>query len=216
MDMRDSTVFGPMPSVSLPDRSSWKSGNDLAVIAVAGNHRAVREEMLTRDSDIRAGVVRFSAAAAHHEGMREWLESKNFKVPEYSDGERLIDAAEREGLPQIRRPLAAGADVNHRGESDWTPFTKAATWGCPKAVKLLLENNAHPNTLKHQPSRASPRTTRGSIFGSDKPEEGASQSVIDVEREAKESGCWQVKPEVAALLREAAAKEAAGVRGRQL
>ena len=149
MDMRDSTVFGPMPSVSLPDRSSWQSGNDLAVIAVARNHRAVREEMLTRDSDIRAGVVRFSAAAAHHEGMREWLESKNFKVPEYSVGERLIDAAEGEHFPQIRRLLAAGADVNHRGESDWTPITKAATWGCPKAVKLLLKNNAHPNTLKH-------------------------------------------------------------------
>jgi ankyrin repeat protein len=96
------------------------------------------------------GVVRLGGAAARTPGMTEWLRTKGCKVPDYNDGERLIDAAEREDLPEMRRLIAAGTDINYRGESDWTPLFKAGTWGSPKAVKLLLENHADPNQLRYK------------------------------------------------------------------
>jgi beta-lactamase regulating signal transducer with metallopeptidase domain/ankyrin repeat protein len=119
--------------------------------AVARGHRGVIEELIARDAGLVQGdgVNRLAAIALQAEGMRDWLISKGFTIPEYTDGERLIDAAEREDLPEIRRLLAAGADVNYRGESDWTPISKAATWGCSRAVKLLLESRAAPNPKKH-------------------------------------------------------------------
>jgi bla regulator protein BlaR1 len=121
------------------------------VVAVTHDHRGVIEEILSRDPNLVPGdgVNRLAAAALQTPGMREWLNEKGIKVPEYTDGERLIDAAEREDLSEIRRLLKAGVDVNSRGESEWTPIAKAATWGCPRAVKLLLENGADANIRKH-------------------------------------------------------------------
>jgi len=136
----------------LPAHASYEAGNSVAAIAMARGHRAVVEEIISRESSSMRSVARFSAAAAHIPGMREWMHTKGFEVPEYSDGERLIDAAERDDVPEIHRLLKAGVDVSYRGESDWTPITKAATWGCPKAVKLLLENHADPNATKHSHS----------------------------------------------------------------
>jgi beta-lactamase regulating signal transducer with metallopeptidase domain/ankyrin repeat protein len=128
----------------------WTASGGTLITAVARGQRGVIEEMIKRDINLRrSGVIRLGAAATQSPGMRAWLQSKGFDVPEYTDGERLIDAAEREDLPEIRRVLKAGVDVNYRGESDWTPIAKAATWGCPKAVKLLLENRADPNIRKH-------------------------------------------------------------------
>ena len=63
--------------------------------------------------------------------MREWLISKGFTVPVYNDGEKLIDATEREDIPEMARLLKAGADVNYRGDSSWTPITKSAAWDRP-------------------------------------------------------------------------------------
>ena len=137
---------------ALPDkRDYFPFSRDTFVTAVANGHRGVIEEIISRDPNLEhgGGVNRLGAAAQHDPALRDWLKGKGIEVPEYSDGERLIDAAEREDLPEIRRLLKTGADVNYRGESDWTPISKAATWGCPKAVKLLLENHAEPNTRKH-------------------------------------------------------------------
>jgi ankyrin repeat protein len=65
-------------------------------------------------------------------------------------GERTaLTAAVAGQQMEMLRLLAAGVDVNYRGESDWTPISKAATWGCPRAVKLLLEKGADANTRKH-------------------------------------------------------------------
>ncbi len=117
---------------AFPGERYWKADTRFAMTAIARGHRAVVQELLKRDRDLpTGGVARFSGAAAAHPGLREWLNSVGFKVPEYTDGERLIDAAERENLPQMRRLLQAGTDVNYRGESDWTPLTKASTWGSP-------------------------------------------------------------------------------------
>lgn len=144
-------IFGMLHDAirARPGQGSWEIGHGAAVVAASHGHRGILEEMMKRESGLNTGVIRFSAAAARVPGMREWLEERGFKVPEYTNGERLIDAAEREDLPEIRRLLMAGVDVQYRGESDWTPITKAATWGCPRAVKLLLEHGADPNTLKH-------------------------------------------------------------------
>ncbi len=132
-------------------RESFPFSRSTFVNAVARGHRGIVEELLARDPNLTPSdsVNRLAAAAAQTPGMREWLISKGLKVPEYNDGERLIDAAEREDLPEIRRLLQAGVDVNYRGESEWTPLTKAAVWGCPRAVKLLLENHAEPNPPRY-------------------------------------------------------------------
>ncbi len=134
----------------LPEHSRWEIPIGLVARAVALGHRDVVEEMLKRGAgfDFNNGVARLSEAAAKSPGMREWLASKEIEVPALSDDEALIGAAEREDLPEMRRLIRAGAKVNFLGEKGWTPLTKAATWGRPKAVKLLLENGADPNLVK--------------------------------------------------------------------
>jgi len=134
----------------LPGQSNWSVPVGTLARAVAQGHRDVAEEAIKRGAafDLNNGVARLSEAAARSPGMREWLATKDIEVPDISDSERLIGAAEREDLPEMRRLLRASANVNFLGERGWTPLTKAATWGKPKAVKLLLESGADPNLVK--------------------------------------------------------------------
>jgi ankyrin repeat protein len=132
----------------LPPPPNWQLGSAGVVAAVTHGHREVIEAALKHNGNLKNGVIRLSAAATQAPGMLEWLRTKGFKVPDYTDGERLIDATEREDLAEMRRLLDAGTDVNYRGESQWTPLTKAAAWGCPQALRLLLEHFADPNLRK--------------------------------------------------------------------
>ncbi|HWB61161.1 MAG TPA: ankyrin repeat domain-containing protein, partial [Chthoniobacteraceae bacterium] len=132
----------------------WDSS--VAVTVIARDHRDVFDEMGRRDSSVPRGVARYAGAAARTKGMREWLIAKGCKVPEYTDNERLIDAAEYGDLPEMRRLIKAGAKVNYNGEAGWSPLAKAAAWGQPLAVKLLLENKADPDSMKNPPSGWSP------------------------------------------------------------
>ena len=133
----------------LPSHTNWVPGDNLVKAAMLGNHKGAIEQLILHDPNLlRGGVARYSGFAAAHPGMREWLNEKGFSVPEYTDGEWLIDATEREDLPEMRRLLDTGTDINFRGESGWTSLTKASAWGCPRAVRLLLEKHADPNTVK--------------------------------------------------------------------
>ncbi|MEI9892675.1 MAG: M56 family metallopeptidase [Chthoniobacter sp.] len=135
----------------LPGQGRWQPADGAPVVAIARGHRDVVEAMIQRGSGLnKVGWVRLAGAAAQTAGMRDWLISKGYKVAEYSDGERLIDAVEREDLAEIRRLVKAGVDVNYRGlgKDDWTPLTRAAEGGRPKAVKLLLELGANPNLVR--------------------------------------------------------------------
>lgn len=133
---------------ALPGQSGWEISNGWIVRAVAAGHRGVVEQMMKRGSNLEHGVIRLSGAAAKAGGMREWLATKGVEVPEHNSGEQLIDAAEKDDLGEIRRLLDAGADIDYRGESGWTPLAKAGTWGRPRAVKLLLERGADPEKRK--------------------------------------------------------------------
>jgi ankyrin repeat protein len=135
----------------LPGKGGWEPPDGAPVVAIARGHRDVVEAMIERGSGLNhVGWVRLAAPAAQTKGMREWLISKTFKVAEYSDGERLIDAVEREDLAEIRRLIQAGVNVNYRGlgADDWTPLTRASEQGRSKSVKLLLELGADPNVIR--------------------------------------------------------------------
>lgn len=134
----------------LVSSSDWRYSTGLAARVMARGHKDVLGEMISRGVDLEVGngVARYSEAVAKAPGMREWLASRDLKIPEISDNERLIGAAERGDIPEMRRLLREGANVNFYGENGWTPLTKAATWGQPKAVKLLLEHHADPNIPK--------------------------------------------------------------------
>jgi len=135
----------------LPGQAGWEVPDGAPVVAIARGHRDVVEAMIERGSGLnKVGWVRLAAAAAQTKGMRDWLQSKGYKVAEYSDGERLIDAVEREDLAEMRTLIKAGVDVNYRGlgADDWTPLTRAAEGGHAKAVKLLLELGANPNCIR--------------------------------------------------------------------
>ena len=131
------------------DHETWTIGEGVVAKTIALGHRDVIEEMIKRDPElIHHGVTRFCQAAAKTKGMRAWLQTRGIQVPEYSDNERLIGATERDDLPEMERLIGSGADINYSGESGWTPLTKAAAWGRAKAVKLLLDHKANPNSVK--------------------------------------------------------------------
>jgi ankyrin repeat protein/beta-lactamase regulating signal transducer with metallopeptidase domain len=134
-----------------PGQAQWQLGDGEVVRAISHGYRdvvqAVLDESPYQDKLNQFGVMRIGGAAAQSPGMQEWLISKGFKVPEYTDGERLIDAAEKEDIPEMDRLFKKGVDINYRGESSWTPITKAATWGKVGSVKFLLAHGADPNSV---------------------------------------------------------------------
>ncbi len=134
----------------LPGQENWEPPRGTVGVSIARGHREVVEEMLERGEPLnKSGVMRLAPLVAGSPDLRAWLEEKGFAIPAYNLGEQLIDATERENLPEMRRLIQAGAGVNYRGESDWTPVSKAATWGNPRAVKLLLDHHADPKPSKH-------------------------------------------------------------------
>jgi ankyrin repeat protein len=54
----------------------------------------------------------------------------------------LIEAAKENNLPEVRRLLSAGADVNAKGSGDWTPLDWACYIGHLQVVKKLEEHGA--------------------------------------------------------------------------
>ncbi len=57
-------------------------------------------------------------------------------------GELLRSASYEGNLPEIRRLLAQGADVDARDKEGWTPLIWAQAGNRPEAVKLLLQRRA--------------------------------------------------------------------------
>jgi ankyrin repeat protein len=136
---------------SQPGQSDWEVDDGTVVTAIARGHKDVVEAVLDTTPYLQklnqGGVMRLAGAAAESPGMRDWLIAKGFKVPEYTDGERLIDATEHEDIPEMARLLKKGVDINYRGESSWTPLTKAAAWNKERAAKFLLAHGADPNSV---------------------------------------------------------------------
>jgi beta-lactamase regulating signal transducer with metallopeptidase domain/ankyrin repeat protein len=136
---------------TLPGQAGWQLDNGPILTAIARGHREVVQALLDENPSLnrlnQGGVMRLGGVASETPGMREWLISKGFSIPEYTDGERLIDATEHEDLPEMDRLLKKGVDVNYRGESSWTPITKAAAWNKPRSMKFLLDHGADPNSV---------------------------------------------------------------------
>jgi bla regulator protein BlaR1 len=134
-----------------PGATDWDISDGAMNIAIERGYRDVVQAALDESPYAnklnKSGVMRLAAAVDQNPGMRAWLESKGYKIPQYTDGERLIDATEQEDLPEMERLLKKGADVNYRGESSWTPITKAAAWNKVYATKLLLAHGADPNSV---------------------------------------------------------------------
>ena len=134
-----------------PGQTFWHMADHTVLHAIAHGDRAVVQVALDENPYTKklnqGGVMRIGAAAAQTPGMREWLISKGFTVPDYTDGERLIDATEQDDLPEMDRLLKKGVDINYRGESSWTPVTKAAAWNKTRAMKFLLDHGADPNSV---------------------------------------------------------------------
>ncbi|HEX4140506.1 MAG TPA: ankyrin repeat domain-containing protein [Candidatus Methylacidiphilales bacterium] len=132
-------------------QSDWEVDNGAVVTAIARGHKEVVQAVLDTSPYLQklnqGGVMRLSGAAAQSPGMRAWLISKGFSIPQYTDGEQLIDATEHEDLPEMARLLKKGVDINYRGESSWTPITKAAAWNKVRAAKFLLAHGADPNSV---------------------------------------------------------------------
>ncbi len=144
-------IFGQLYDAitALPGHQNWTVDNNVTMRTVARGQRAVMEELMRRDPDMSQGVLRLSTSAAQSPGMRAWLNDHGRDVPEASDDERLIENSEHGNLPEMRELLARkGVDVNHRGESGWTPLTKASITGRSKGVKLLLAHGADPNLVR--------------------------------------------------------------------
>ncbi len=129
----------------------WSLSDDDTVLVIARGHREVVQAVIGESPYAgklnQNSVMRIGGAAEQSPGMREWLISKGFVLPPYTDGERLIDAAEDEDIPEMASLLKKGVDINYRGESSWTPITKAATWNRLRSVKFLLEHGADPNSV---------------------------------------------------------------------
>jgi beta-lactamase regulating signal transducer with metallopeptidase domain/ankyrin repeat protein len=130
------------------DSRYWRLDDGSVVVSIARGNRAVVQAILDSGETLnKNGVMRITGPASETPGMREWLISKGFTVPVYNDGEKLIDATEREDIPEMERLLKAGTDVNYRGDSSWTPITKSAAWDRAHAMKFLFAHGADPNSI---------------------------------------------------------------------
>ena len=67
---------------------------------------------------------------------------------------------EQVGIDSVGAALAAGADVNGRDESGWTPLMHAALECRPRIVKLLLESGADAR-MRASSARSTPFTDHG-------------------------------------------------------
>jgi ankyrin repeat protein/beta-lactamase regulating signal transducer with metallopeptidase domain len=134
---------------SMPGQSGWQVGDGVILDAVARGDRPVVQAIIDQGWDRnKYSVMRLGGAAAKSPGMRDWLVAKGVKVPEYNNGEALIDAAAREDIPEMDRLVKTGVDINYRGESEWTPITKAAVSNKVESVRFLLAHGADPNSVK--------------------------------------------------------------------
>ena len=59
----------------------------------------------------------------------------------------LCEAANRGDVAEVRRMVAAGADVHEQGELGWGPLHLAAARGHVETVKTLVELSAHKNAM---------------------------------------------------------------------
>ena len=60
------------------------------------------------------------------------------KAPDIS----IVDAAKEGNIKTIKQHLAAGADVNAKTESGWTPLHEAARSGRKEIAELLIDKGA--------------------------------------------------------------------------
>lgn len=49
------------------------------------------------------------------------------------------------GLDNVRRLISEGADVNYRGNHNWTPVMIASRYSYPEIVELLIQEGAEVN-----------------------------------------------------------------------
>lgn len=134
-----------------PGQSYWQLDDWLVLFVIAQGHRDVLQAVLDESPFAqklnKGSVMRLSRAAAQSPGMRDWLISKGFTIPEYNDGERLIEAADQGDVAEMKRLVKKGVDINYRGESSWTPITRAAGSNQMGSVKFLLAHGADPNSV---------------------------------------------------------------------
>ena len=63
------------------------------------------------------------------------------KAPDIS----IVDATKEGNIKSIKQHLAAGADVNAKTESGWTPLHEATDWRHEEIVELLIAAGADVN-----------------------------------------------------------------------
>ena len=73
---------------------------------------------------------------------------------DHPDSSPLIAAARGGWMPELKKLLAAKADVNKARDDGATPLVLAAHFGHPAAVRLLLGAGANPNAQDHTGSTA--------------------------------------------------------------
>ncbi|MCH5291754.1 MAG: ankyrin repeat domain-containing protein [Treponema sp.] len=64
------------------------------------------------------------------------------RVQKDAKTEALITAAKDNNAAEARRLIADGADVNAKGNEDWTSLMWAAWYNSPEVAKILLESGA--------------------------------------------------------------------------
>jgi ankyrin repeat protein/beta-lactamase regulating signal transducer with metallopeptidase domain len=136
-----------------PQCPSWNyPGEGDMATTIARGHKDILQETLDSYPEglerFKDGPARVAEPALQCPGMKEWLEARGFKIPPYTPGEELIDAAGRNDLFRIKQLLDQGVDPNYSGEAGWSPVVKAANSNKIEAVKLLLSRGGNPNSVK--------------------------------------------------------------------
>jgi len=159
-------VRGSLPSTSalllqhgaLADASGPLGVTPLMLAARAGN-AAIVEQLLAagasvekRDAQgLRAGdhaAVAGNAALAERLGVgaRPASPARATQPARMAGPASLLDAAESGDVEQLRRELAAGADVNAEGRDGMTAVASAARGASHASVAALLQQGASPHT----------------------------------------------------------------------
>ena len=66
----------------------------------------------------------------------------------------LCKAAHKGDMVEVKRLLAAGADVNAVDKGGWSALMFAVFWGRSEVVKILLDADANPNVVSNAGSTA--------------------------------------------------------------